>query len=98
MSTFKFLSNHIEENDEIRDPSLPSYYIAPPGIMCVGVTPRKFNPNTLNPYRHLVYEHIQTGRMFVGELIEYGHPMWDYNRQIDPDFYNRHYIDRNETV
>lgn len=63
----------------------------------MGVTPRKFNPHTLNPYRYLVYENIQTGWMTTGELIEYGHPMWDYNRQINPDFYNSHYIERNRT-
>ena len=93
MKNFKFLIHHIEE-EETDGPSLPSYYNVPPHFNCVGVTPREFNPHTLNPYRYLVYENVITGRMITGELIEYGHPMWDYNRQINPEFYNSHYIDR----
>ena len=92
MIPFKFLTNHID--DELLDPSLPSFYDIPPIFDCVGVTPYEYNPHTYLPYRYLVYENVITGRMVTGELIEYGHPMWDYNRQINPEFYNRHYIDR----
>ena len=96
MKPFKFLTNHIE--DEIRDPSLPSYYDVF-GFRCVGVTPTKYDPVTCLPYKYLVYENIQNdnipyGRMVTGDRIECIHPMFNYNRQIEPDFYNSHYIDR----
>ena len=84
--------------DEFSNPSLPSYYDLGPNFRCVGVTPRRTNPDTYEQYRHLVFEDIHTGRMIQANVINTEHPMYNYGRQIDPGFYNTHYLDRNETV
>ncbi len=75
-------------------PSNPSYYDVDPRFRCVGVTPRRTNPDTYEPYRHLVYEDNDTGRMTQANIINTEHPMYNYFRQIDPEFYNSRYVDR----
>lgn len=110
MRTFKFFQNresidHIDignirfnvGNDDTT-PSNPSYYNVDPDFICVGVTPRRTNPDTYEPYKHLVYEDIRSGRMTQANVINTEHPMYNYYRVIEPDFYNSHYVDRNETV
>jgi hypothetical protein len=76
------------------NPERPSYYDVEPGFMCVGVTPRRYNPHTYVPYRHLVYENLDTGRMIEANMIDILHPMFNFWRQIEPEFYNSHYVDR----
>ena len=73
--------------------NIPSYYDVD-GFRCAGVTPRKTNPDTYEPYKHLVFEHMETGRMLAANIIDAEHPMYNYNRQIDPEFYNSHYLNR----
>lgn len=80
------------------NPENPSYYDVNPDFICVGVTPRRTDPDTYEPYRHLVYEDIRSGRMTQANVINTEHPMFNFYREIEPDFYNSHYIDRNETV
>ncbi len=76
------------------DPSSPSYYDVSPDFMCVGVTPRRTNPVTYETYRHLVYEDVRSGRMTQANIIDLEHPMYNYYREIEPDFYNSRYVDR----
>lgn len=114
MNTFKFLrgnpySRPINRNyyrevnirelvNDLPNPENPSYYNVPPDFICVGITPRRTNPITYEPYRHLVYEDIRSGRMTQANIINTEHPMWNYYREIEPEFYNSHYIDRNERL
>ena len=92
MKPFKFLTNQVDEEES--DPSLPSYYDIISGFRFAGVTPTKYDPDTYLPYRHLVYEHIDTGEMTMANVIDVVHPMFNYYRQINPEFYNSHYLNR----
>jgi FMN-dependent NADH-azoreductase len=109
MKPFKFLTNNdvyvinlpmVSREVILRNlydgptPSNPSYYNVSPDFMCVGVTPRRTNPDTYEPYRHLVYEDIHTGRMTQADVINTEHPMYNFYREIEPEFYNSHYVDR----
>lgn len=98
MKPFKFfdggwLQHPVEDvTEEIDSPTVPSYYDVDPNFICVGVTPRKTNPDTYEPYRHLVYEEVATGRMIQANIINTEHPMYNFYREIEPEFYNSHYL------
>lgn len=98
MKSFKFFKNNLFYlefvDEETNPPGTPAHYDVPPDFRCAGITPTKYNPDTFLPYKHLVFEHVQTGEMLVGNIIDYEHPMWNYGRQIDPEFYNSHYLNR----
>ena len=101
MKGFKFLrGNPYDEvgGDLTIDPSMASYWDVLPEFICVGVTPRRTDPDTYEPYRHLVFEHVQSGRMTQANIVNTEHPMYNFYREIEPDFYNSHYVDREPTV
>jgi len=92
MKTFKFLTDNNDVEDTTIERHLPSFYNID-GFICVGVTPRRTNPDTYEPYRHLVYEEITSGRMTQANIINTEHPMYNYYREIEPEFYNSRYVD-----
>jgi hypothetical protein len=95
MKPFKFLTNNdvyvinlpmVSREVILRNlydgpyPENPSYY--------------DVSPDTYEPYRHLVYEDVRTGRMTQADVINTEHPMYNFYREIEPEFYNSHYVDR----
>jgi hypothetical protein len=43
-----------------------------------GVTPMMYNPHTFIPSKCIMYRNLTTNEIFKGEVINEGHPFWNY--------------------
>jgi hypothetical protein len=84
MNSFKFLQSNISFD-------LAKSYDVPPAFRCAGVTAPVFDVETYLPFRYLVFEHIDSGRMIAANVIRFDHPMYNYGREINPDMYNEYH-------
>lgn len=75
MREFKFF-----KKEKITEYDREFYNIA--GFELIGVTPTTYNPETFEPCRFLLFRDTQTGERVRGNLINYNHPMWDYNERF----------------
>jgi hypothetical protein len=44
----------------------------------IGVTPMMYNPHTFIPSKCIMYRNLTTNEIFKGEVINEGHPFWNY--------------------
>ena len=75
MKEFKFF-----KKKKITEYDREFYNIA--GFELIGVTPTTYNPSSFEPCRFLLLRDTQTGERVRGNLINYNHPMWDYNERF----------------